>query len=164
MNNMDASGIVSLLQESLFLIIVFICFFVYAFTKGRQSVTNLILGLYFALLISIEFPFYDSLLGGTSNPKTASILMLIVFGIFTFIATILFARLMPREYDEKPHEGLGRKFLLALGATILVMAFSYHALPVTDFITPGSPINFLFGSEQSFFWWLMAPIAILFFV
>jgi len=161
---MDTSGIISLLQESLFMIIVFVCFFSFAFIKGRQTVTNLILGLYFALLISIEFPYYDLFLGNSPSTKSSSILLLLVFSICTVAATILFARLMPREYDEKPHEGMFRKILLALSATVLVMAFSYHALPVTDFITPGSPINFLFGSEQSFFWWLMAPVGILFFV
>ena len=45
---------------------------------------------------------------------------------------------------------------LAVSATALVMAFSYHALPVTELITPGSPIAYLFGSESSFFWWLLA--------
>jgi hypothetical protein len=88
--------------------------------------------------------------------------MLIVFGIFTIGATILFARLMPREYSEKKFEGFWKKILLALGASVLVMAFSYHALPVTDLITPGTPVQYLFGSEGSFFYWLLLPIIILF--
>lgn len=159
---MDTASILSFLQESLFMIVVFGGFFFYAIFKGRQSITNSILGLYFALLISIEFPYYDLLLGGTSDPKVESILMLTVFGIFTIIATILFARLMPREYDEGKFEDFGKKILLACGATVLVMAFSYHALPVTELITPGSPINYLFGSTQSFFYWLIAPVIVLY--
>ena len=90
--------------------------------------------------------------------------MLVVFGLFTLTATILFARLMPREYGEGKFEGFWKKILLACGATVLVMAFSYHALPVTEIITPGSPIQYLFSSQSSFFWWLIAPLLLLFVV
>ncbi len=159
---MDVSGLVSVLQESLFMVVVFIGFLTYAVSSGRQAITNLILGLYFALLISIEFPYYDTLLGGTSNVKTESVVMLIVFMLFTLGATVLFARLMPREYSEKKFEGFWKKILLASAATVLVMSFSYHALPVTEIITPGSPIQYLFGSTQSFFYWLIAPIVVLY--
>jgi hypothetical protein len=160
--HMDTVALATMVQEYLFLILVFSCFLMYAITAGRQSITNIILGLYFALLISIEFPFYEVILGSTSNAKTESVLMLIVFGIFTLGATILFARLMPKEYKEKKFEGFWKKLLLSVGATVLVMAFSYHALPVTELITPGTPIQHLFSSEGTFFYWLIAPIAILF--
>jgi high-affinity Fe2+/Pb2+ permease len=159
---MDTAGIISLLQESLFMVLVFVGFLAFAISAGRQSITNVILGLYFALLISIEFPYYEMILGSASSEKMKSIVMLIVFGIFTLGATILFARLMPREYSEGKFEGFWKKILLACAATVLVMAFSYHALPVTDIITPGSPIQYLFGSKSSFFWWLLAPLGILF--
>jgi high-affinity Fe2+/Pb2+ permease len=159
---MDTTSIVSFLQESLFMVLVFIGFLAFAISAGRQSITNVILGLYFALLISIEFPYYDLILGAASSKKMESIVMLIVFAVFALGATILFARLMPREYSEGKFEGFWKKILLACAATILVMAFSYHALPVTEIITPGSPIQYLFGSESSFFWWLLAPLTILF--
>ena len=42
--------------------------------------------------------------------------------------------------------------------------YSYHALPVTDLITPGSPIQALFAPEQHFFWWLLIPLIAIFFV
>lgn len=88
--------------------------------------------------------------------------MLVVFAVFTILSTMLFSRIMPREYAEGKFEDFGKKLLLALAGTVVVMAFSYHALPVTDLITPGSPIQYFFGSSQSFFWWLLAPLAVLF--
>ena len=159
---MDTATILGFLHESIYMIVVFTVFLFFALKKGRQTVTNIILGLYLALLISIQFPFYDTILGSASNPKSESILMLIVFASFTFAGYLLFGRILPREYDEASFEGFGRKLLLAAAGTVLVMAFSYHALPVTDLITPGSPIQYLFGSESSFFYWLIAPIVILF--
>lgn len=159
---MDTSSILTIAQESLYMIVVFVGFFAYTFMFGRQSITNVILGLYFALLISVEFPYYNVLLGSASSEQVKSIFMLVVFILFTICATILFARLMPREYSEKKLEGFWKKILLAVSATVLVMTFSYHALPVTDLITPGSPIQYLFGSQSSFFYWLLAPIIVLF--
>jgi hypothetical protein len=162
MGGMDTASILGFLQESLFMIIVFGIFMFFALQKGRQSVTNIILGLYLALLISIEFPYYDTLLGSASSAKSESVFMLVVFAGFTFLATVLFQRILPREYDETSFEGFGKKILLATAGTVLVMAYSYHALPVTELITPGSPINYLFASSQSFFYWLIAPIVILY--
>lgn len=159
---MDTAAIWDLAQGSLYMIIVFGVFLVYSIAMGRQSITNLILGLYFALLISIEFPYYGLIQGGTSDKHIESILMVVVFVVFTVISTILFARLMPREYSEKKFESFWQKLLLTAGATILVMSFSFHALPVTDLITPGSQIQYLFGADNSFFYWLLAPIVILF--
>ena len=161
---METDIIISFLRECLYLLVVFGLFMIYAIKFGRQTITNLILGLYLALLISLEFPYYDFILGNTSSEKSQSILMIFVFLIFTVAATKLFSRILPREYSEGSFEGFGKKLALAISATVLVMIFSYHVLPVTDLITPGSPINYLFGSEQSFFWWLMAPLAILFLV
>lgn len=161
---MDVSVILSLLQESLFMVLVFLSFFIYAVSVGRQSITNVILGLYLALLISIEFPYYTFILSIAGNKKIESLVMLMVFALFALCATILFARLMPREYQEGKFEDFWKKILLACGATVLVMTFSYHALPVTEIITPGSPIQYLFASKSSFFWWLIAPLVILFVV
>lgn len=161
---MDLTAVIGFLKESLYIIIVFSIFFGFALKKGRQTVTNIILGLYLALLISIEFPFYDALLSGSSSESSETILRLFIFIVFAVIATLLFSRILPREYDESSFEGFGSKLLLAAGGTILVMIYSYHVIPVTDFITPGSPINSLFGSKETFFYWLLAPIIILFVV
>ncbi len=161
---MDWGTVLDFLKEIIFLLIVFGVFFLYTLKTGRQTITNIIMGLYFALLISLQFPYYDFILGNTSGDKSKSILMIFVFLIFSVITTKLFSRILPREYDETTFEGFGKKILLAAAATVLVMIYSYHVLPVTDLITPGSPVNFLFGSEQSFFWWLLAPIIILFIV
>ena len=160
---METEAIISFIQEILFLLVVFSFFLFFALKKGRQTVTNIILGLYLALLISIEFPFYETIIN-SSSAAAESVIRLIIFGVFAFVSTWLYTRILPREYDESAFEGFWSKLLLAAAGTILVMIYSYHVLPVTEFITPGSPINYLFGSEQSFFWWLMIPIAILFFV
>ena len=160
---MDTGAIIAFFQESLFFILVFGAFLAYAMVRSTQSLVNLILGLYLALLISIEFPYYELILGGAGDSASSkSVLMLAVFAVFTILATLLFARLMPTDSFEPAFEGFSRKVLFATGATILIMTYSYNVLPVTDLITPGTPIQYLFEPANNFFWWLLIPLVLLF--
>ncbi|MEX0917545.1 MAG: hypothetical protein WDZ93_00125 [Candidatus Paceibacterota bacterium] len=159
---MDTDAALSLLKESAFVLAVFGVLLVYAFARGRQAITNLILGLYLALLITLKFPYFDVILSNVADAHSQSMVMIAIFLIFATLATILFSRLLPREYDEGTFEAAGKKFVFALAATILVMAYSYHALPVTEFVDPGSPIQSIFAPEQGFFLWLLVPLVLLF--
>jgi hypothetical protein len=116
-------------------------------------------------LISLEFPYYEHILSGVQSEKmTDSLIMVVIFSIFTFAATFLFGKLMPRDYGEPAFEMFSRKIALAVLASILIMIFSFHVLPVTDIITPGSPIQALFAPTEHFFWWLLVPLIGLFFL
>jgi hypothetical protein len=159
---MDSATILGLLQESIFVILVFGAFLGYAIIRGRHSLINLIVGLYFALLISLEFPYYEAILGGASAESEA-VLRIVVFGVFTVVSTIILGRLLHQGDYDRGFGGFHRKFIYALAATVLVMTYSFHALPVTELIDPG-PIQSLFASESSFFFWLFVPIIILFFL
>lgn len=159
---MDGAAIFDFLKEIVFLLAVFGLFLMYALAKGKQSLINLIMGLYLGLLLSVEFPYYGLLLGSGSSAGSESAIKLVIFAGFAIFSTVLFGHLMPREFDETAFEGFGKKALFALGGTVLVMAFSFHVLPVTEFLTPGTPIQYLFAPEQGFFWWLIAPLAVLF--
>ena len=162
LSHMDTDAAISLLKESAFVLSVFGVFLVYAFVRGRQAITNLILGLYLALLITLKFPYFDAILGNVADARTKSMVMIGVFGVFTILATLLFSKLLPREYAEGKFEGAGKKLAFAVAGTILVMAYSYHALPVTEFIDPGSPIQSVFAPEKGFLRWLLVPLAVLF--
>lgn len=157
---MDTTFFISIVKESVFVLTVFSFFLIYAIVRGRQHLINVVMGLYFALLISLEFPYYDVITGKTDSAG----LTIGVFVIFTILSTFLFKRLMPSEYLENAFESLGKKLLLALAATALIMAYSYHVLPITALIDPGTPMQTLFASESSFFWWLFAPLVVLFLI
>ena len=159
---MDTAYILSFLQELLYFLIVFGAFILYTIIRGRQATINLITGLYFALLISLVFPYYEIFLSAAPSAHSEAIGKLVLFLLFTLIATILMARIMPDAFREKKFESFGKKLLLALGGTVLVMAFSFHVLNVTEFLTPGTPIQSLFAAKESFFWWLLAPFVVLY--
>lgn len=158
---MDTTLILNYLSESAYLLIVFSVFFALAIFKGRQMLINIICGLYLALLITTQFPYYDLILGDLKQAMVIAIAKLVLFIITFILTTLLFKRIMPREYDENKFESFGKKMILALGATVLVMAFSFNILPVTEFLTPGTPVQSLFAPQEYFFWWLMLPLVIL---
>ena len=159
---MDISLILINLQELLYLLVVLCGFLFYAVIRGRQAVINLITGLYLALLISLEFPYYDMFLAQATTPYTEAVGKLLLFVIFTLAATLLMTRVMPDEFKEKKFESFPKKLMLATGVTVLIMLFSFQVLPVTEFLNPGTPIQSLFAPTQYFFWWLLVPFVILY--
>jgi len=154
---MDWGFILGFLIDIGYFLLIFSLLLGYSIFKGRQAIINLIMGLYIALLISIEFPYYDLILKNLESSQTIAVTKLIFFGSVTALATMLFFRIMPDEFRENRFESLGKKFILTISATVLVMIFSFHVLPVTEFLNPGTPIQSLFSPEVYFFWWLILP-------
>ncbi len=153
---MDTGSLLTVLRESLFLVVTFSAFLMYAMMKGRYALINLIFGLYLALLISLEFPYYGTLDGAFAK--------IAVFVAFVIAGAILFRRHIPGDDYEAAFQGFGKKLILAALASILIMIFSFHAFPATEVIDPGTPIQSLFAPQENFFWWLILPLVFLFFL
>lgn len=160
---MDTGTLFTFLHESLFFIVIFAIFLSFSMVRSTQSLVNFTLGLYLALLISLEFPYYDRILASFGgSPRTEAIVMIVLFIAFAGLATLLFSHLLPTDGGEPAFENFTNKTFFAIGATILVMAYSYHALPITELMEPGTPIQYLFEPQQNFFWWLLVPLVLLF--
>lgn len=159
---MDGTEVVGFIKESAFMLSTFGVLLLYGMAKGRYSLVNVILALYLAFLVTLKFPYYASL--GSGDAEGGAIAKILIFLVLTIVGMMLFRRLIPGDDYETAFSGLWRKILLASVATVLVMIFSFHALPVTEIITPGTPIQELFASSEKFFWWLMLPLAVLFFI
>ncbi len=159
---MDASFFLNFIYEIAYFLIVLGVLFGFSLFKGRQAIINIIFALYLALLISVEFPFYTQVLGSLGGAVSISMAKMVIFVIFSILATILCFRIMPDEFRESKLESFTKKFTLSLCATVLIMVFSFHVLPVTEFLTPGTPIQSLFAPAEYFFWWLILPLVALF--
>jgi hypothetical protein len=159
---MDTTFIINFLSEIAYFLITFGVLFAFAIFKGRQGIINIIIALYFALLISVEFPYYNTVLRSINGAVSVSVAKLGIFLVFTLLATILCFRIMPDAFREMKLESFSKKFTYALCATILIMAFSFNVLPVTEFLKPGTPIQSLFAPQQYFFGWLILPFIALF--
>lgn len=161
---MDFGGyahIVAYLQSALVPILTFVALLLFGVIRGRRAITSLILGLYLALLISIKFPYYKAI-GEAVTFLNETTLSLIIFAVFTAFSALLMDRLLFYRIDETAFEGFGKKAVLALLGTVLIMAYSYHVLPLSNLIDPGMPAHMLFAPEEHFFWWLVGPLVVLF--
>lgn len=159
---MDTTVILNYVSEIAYLLVVFGVLLTVSIVKGRQAIINLIIGLYLALLISKVFPYYPSIIGNFDSTQAIATATLLLFLLFTALTTTLMYRIMPDEFRENKFESLGKKIALAIGATVLIMIFSFQVLPITEFLNPGTPIQSLFAPTEYFFWWLLLPVFILF--
>jgi hypothetical protein len=149
--------LLGLTKELSALLLVFAALFAYAIVRGQRALLSLVFGLYIALLISVEFPYYEGAMRSLSFMSEHAVRMLF-FALFTAFGSILFERLLSRMFDETAIEGVGKKVILSLLATALVMSYSYHVLPITNLIDPGARIGSLFAPQEYFFWWLILPL------
>lgn len=161
---MDWGYVLTFIYEFAYFLGIFSLFMLFAILKGRQATINVIMGLYLALLISLVFPNYEQLFSGLSSSQSIAAAKLGFFAFISLITTALCWRIMPDEFKEERFESMGKKLLLALAATTLVMTFSYQVLPISEFLTTDTPLQTLFGPEQYFFWWLLLPLVVLFLV
>jgi len=159
---MDWVFVLDFIYEISYLLGVWLAFFMWATSVGRQAMINLIFGLYLALLLFEYFPYTNYLIENLGGSLAQATGQLVIFGIFAFLMTMLATRVMPVEFQEKTLESLPKKFILSGAASVLVLVFSFQVLPVTEFLTPGTPLQSIFGPEEYFFWWLLSPLAVLF--
>lgn len=157
------SSLLGLARELAVLLVIFGALLAYAVVRGQRALLSLVLGLYIALLISVEFPYYVNIVAATSFMSETGVRMF-MFAIFTAFGSFLFERLLSRLLDETALEGIGKKVILSILATTLVMSYSYHVLPITEMIDPGAKIGALFAPQEYFFWWLLLPLVGILFV
>lgn len=161
---MDFHAILGYLQSALMPLVTFFALLSYSMLRGRRAITSLILGLYFALLISLKFPYYERVSHAFGSLLGSAALSIVVFAVFTILFAVLMDRLLFYRVDETAFQAFGKKLALAILATILVMLYSYHVLPITTIVNPGYPANVLFAPPEYFFWWLIVPLIGLFFL
>lgn len=161
---MELDLIVSVLHGWFFLIVVFLCGLGIAIAKGRQTLINLMMGMYLALFLYANFPYLDLLTSKVAGETAQAAVSLLVFIAFSIFGLLLFSRLMPREYLESAFESIGTKVILSLLFTLLVLTLSTHFLPVSSLIATGTPLPEFFLQEKFAFLWLVLPLFALFFL
>lgn len=161
---MELSVILSVVQGWLFLLILFGVSLAYVLFRGRQHLINLMVGQYIALLFLQLFPYTEIVTDAFPGRQGDATATLGIFLIFTIFSTWLFSRLMPREYLEKTFESFGKKVLLAVASTVLLMTLSTHHLPVGELINIGTPLPPMLLTSELGFLWLVLTLVLLFFL
>jgi hypothetical protein len=159
---MDIDPVISFVQGWAFLLGAFLIALAYATFRGRQALMDVIVGSYLALLLYQLFPARDKIEEMTGDDKSEAVGFLALFVILAALSAWLFSRLMPSEFLEGAFESIGKKVLLAVAATVLVMTLTVHYLPLGEVIPTGTPLPAVLLTEKLAYLWLVAPLAILF--
>ncbi|MDP6387666.1 MAG: hypothetical protein QGG63_00040 [Candidatus Pacebacteria bacterium] len=148
-------SVTSMSLDTIILITIFVAFFVYGLRYGKGRIISLILSFYISIPIIFSFPYIEKL--SFAYSQIAVFLLIIVF------LNIVISRFV---YEEFPSRGLRRLIeagLLSVSAGGLLLALSYHIIPITALHDFAAPIDALFTSTTTFFWWLIIPLAVLLF-
>lgn len=147
--------VVSFATDFLAFIVVSALIAAFAFYFGRNRLMPLVAAIYAAVPLYLFFPFDTPLL---DDPYIATALYL----LFVFLALIAFSGLSAFMASGD------RSLIRVLGLSVLVagafLAIGIHILPLEQIYTFNAATKALFASNQSFFWWLLAPLVGLFFL
>ncbi len=127
----------------------------FAFYFGRNRLMPLVAAIYAAIPLYLFFPFQTTLLQD-------HYIAIALFLIFVFLAFIGFSGLSffmasaPRSFLR-----VGAVSIFVAG---MLLAVGIHVLPLEQIFTFNAATKALFASNQAFFWWLIAPLAGLFFL
>lgn len=127
----------------------------FAFFLGRNRLMPLIAAMYTAIPLYLFFPFQTALL----QDHYIAIALYLLFVFLSFVAfsgLSFFMASAPRSFLR-----VGAMSILVAGT---LLAIGIHILPLEQIYTFNSATKALFASNQSFFWWLLAPLVGLFFL
>ena len=121
---------------------------------GRDRIAPLIASLYAALALYEAFPFPTMIQGPYLH-----------IGLYLLFTVLLFVAFSGLSYFMAARSGsFLAEIIMAVLIAGFVLAISIHVLPVQDIYTFTSATKALFTSNQMFFWWLIGPLAGLFFL
>lgn len=149
--------------DAIIIIAVFILFFGYGLKFGKDRIISLILSFYFAFILYSSVPYLDTLTFLKDTDTQVFISKALIFLIFLFISNFIIKRFVYTEFSSKQVKRFFEAGILSVGATILTLALYNTIAPAESVYNFGAPISNLFSSADLFFWWLVAPLAILFF-
>lgn len=124
---------------------------------GLRRAIAFILALEIAAVLYRTFPYFDSL-GEAESSLSAN---LALFAALTIALTFLLSRPLCIEYSSTRVYQLLQAYVLGLSALSLLLAFSYHIITLEGLYQFGPLITALFSPDQFFFWWLIAPLVLL---
>lgn len=146
--------------DIIIIFVVFISLFVFSIWYGKSNSVSFLISLYIGILTFLSFPYLEesTLLKNSEAQITLSHIAIFLIGV-SIIHSIV-RRVIFTEYPSKKPLKYIEAGILSGAATLLLLAFAYHTIPLATLYDFGDSIDNLFSS-QYFFWWLVAPIVAL---
>ncbi len=141
---------------------LFILFATYALYFGKSRIVSLILAFYPAVFLYEQFP-YASKLMFLHGDQPILLNKILVFLIFLIPLNIIIGRFVFAESGYGGSFHFLRVAGLALAGTMLALVFTYSVIDLSLFYSFSPTISALFVSAY-IFWWMLAPLVLMFFL
>ena len=146
------------------LLIIFVLFGLFlgvGFQYGKRRIIALIISLYIASFVYLQFPYIEKILSFDAGVFGVTAVVVSVFSVFFIVLYITVHRVVRASFPLRSGRRWLEAALLGIFSTTLVLALSYHVIPIEEIYDFSEPIDHLFESTEFFFWWLVAPLVIL---
>ena len=132
----------------------------FTFLMGKSKGVTLLLALFSAIPLYQSFPFAKQLTVATGAlPIAANIL-----AIFLAFAVLMFFLLNKYIVGDFIDGNFFKSVIFGLAFATLILALFQFVLPLDALYNFGPNIDKWFGGNFGLFWWLAAPLVIIFFV
>lgn len=155
--------IASLSLDTIILAIIFIALFTYGLKYGKRRIISLLISLYISIPIISFFPYLQKVLFFGDTVDKMLYTQIVFFFLIVVLINIIIDRVISWELGSRGMRKLIELGALALSSGGLLIAISYHIIPITTLHDFASPIDSLFASGALFFWWLVIPLTVLLF-
>ena len=139
----------------LILLILFGLMLGFSYKGGRGGIISLLLAFYAGYAIYSLFPFTNTVINAGGTPLLKAIISIVLYGIATYLPFHFIQRLTKGGFGII---SFVPRFVLSLLAATFLLAVGYHVFHVSNIYTFPEPMNTLFGPDQYFFWWFIAPM------
>ncbi len=158
---MDLVTVLKFTYDFAFFLTLFAVALAWCLFIGRQSLINVLVGSFIALLLFIQFPFQDRLLQIADSTLIKALLTVGLYVLLVIICTYIIRKVMPLEFYEGKFENISKKILLASGVTILYSLICFAILPIQDIITIETPLQTFLSTSSYYYYLLVLPLATL---
>lgn len=135
---------------------IFALLFTWGIWKGKHGLVTLTLSLLISVGIFKVFPY-------VSVYALSPFIPLIVFVAIVAITYFVLTGLLSTFSFDTGFGKWAKTGALAVLATTLIISITYHVVSIPIYHWSGA-VDFLFKSDQYFFWWLLSPFVALFFI
>ena len=141
---------------------IFVALFFFALRYGKDRIIALIFALYIGLLAFLYFPYGEKIIELIPSENGDALPQAILFMGFVIVGYLAVYRSI---FAEFPRGGMRylQAMLFSAAATALLLAFSYAILPIANTYNFDLPVSaVVFERPEYFFWWLAAPLLVVF--
>ncbi|MEX0652335.1 MAG: hypothetical protein WD509_03345 [Candidatus Paceibacterota bacterium] len=147
--------------DILIIFAVFVGLVFFSIWYGKSSSVSLLISIYLGILTFLSFPYLEEVIFLKSSESQVTLSQIGVFVVGVAVIYFIIRNIIFTEYSYGIITKYLQVILLSGASTALLFAFAYHTIPLTTLYDFNTSIDNLFSS-QYFFYWLVAPILVLF--